>query len=359
MSPETPSLGRQVFPFALLLSTWIPMVFFIGVGSFGTPGTLGTLGTLGSGLHTIRAALLFVGGLHVASTLILYLDKEFLRLVRAEPGRYIYLPIAFILASGTIFTFASPASQLGAYVLFWGWQTYHYGRQNVGVYSFASIARGWRPHPLERRALQLTVACAICGTFKITSQFLDRDAAPGVLHAIFDTLYRLGALGFVGVVVFSLYAFFKRGNEISVGKAVCFFTLVLFFGPMFLSHNVDVAFFSYAIAHGTQYLVFMAALSFGLGARDGRRGVSSAMIAVAAFMLVIGIVGASATQLKSLAVVTTTPAAPALLDFLAGISLGLTVSHFVIDAGAWRLSRPSVRQYVTRRFAFLFEPAAR
>jgi hypothetical protein len=45
---------------------------------------------------------------------------------------------------------------------------------------------------------------------------------PGVLHTIFDALYRMGALGFTGVVVFSLYALFKRGNEISAGqRPVC------------------------------------------------------------------------------------------------------------------------------------------
>ena len=44
------------------------------------------------------------------------------------------------------------------------------------------------------------------------------------------------------------------------------------------------------------------------------------------------------------------------LDFALGMSLGCTLAHFVIDAGAWRLRQPSVRAYLTRRFGFLFDP---
>ena len=33
----------------------------------------------------------------------------------------------------------------------------------------------------------------------------------------------------------------------------------------------------------------------------------------------------------------------------------ITVAHFVVDAGPWRLREPSVRAYVAQRFGFLFE----
>jgi hypothetical protein len=39
---------------------------------------------------------------------------------------------------------------------------------------------------------------------------------------------------------------------------------------------------------------------------------------------------------------------------MVGISVGTTIAHFVIDAGAWRLSQSSTKEFVARRFMFLF-----
>ena len=36
----------------------------------------------------------------------------------------------------------------------------------------------------------------------------------------------------------------------------------------------------------------------------------------------------------------------------------LTMAHFVIDAGAWRLTKPSTRAYVKDRFGFVFRDDA-
>jgi hypothetical protein len=69
---------RRLFMLALLLGTWIPMAFFLTVGSLGTPG---------GGLGATRTALLFVGGLHVTATLLLYVDKKFLRVVSENKVR--------------------------------------------------------------------------------------------------------------------------------------------------------------------------------------------------------------------------------------------------------------------------------
>jgi hypothetical protein len=70
-----------------------------------------------------------------------------------------------MVASGLIFTLGGTVVQVSAYLLFWAWQTHHYGRQNVGVYSFAATARGWVPHARERLALDLAAACDILVTF--------------------------------------------------------------------------------------------------------------------------------------------------------------------------------------------------
>ena len=56
-------------------------------------------------------------------------------------------------------------------------------------------------------------------------------------------------MAFIGVLIYSIGVFVKNRRSFSLSKAIFYFTCVLFFLPMFLSENIDIAFFSYAIAH--------------------------------------------------------------------------------------------------------------
>jgi hypothetical protein len=349
MTPDGVDRKRRVFTLALLLGTWIPMAFFIAVSAFGTPDV---------GLHTIRSVLIFLGLVHVPATLILYVDRDFLRLVGESRTRYVYLPVALIIGSGVIFTFGGVLLQAYAYLLFVAWQAFHYGRQNIGVYSFASMAQGWRAGPAERRALELTTVCGVCGTFKV----LGFEAAPSYLQGVFDLLFHAAYAAFIGVVIFGVYVYLENQQDFSLGKAAFFFTLLLFFLPLFLSSDMDGAFYSYAIAHGIQYIAFVTVLTFSLGGGDGRGRVSRGMIAMATFIVLVGLIGSRAADLREIEWVKSSLLVRRSLDFAAGIGLGATIAHFVIDAGAWRLSRPSARAYMTRRFGFLLQgprPASR
>lgn len=40
---------------------------------------------------------------------------------------------------------------------------------------------------------------------------------------------------------------------------------------------------------------------------------------------------------------------------LYGLLVGLVMTHFVIDAGVWRLREPFQRAYMRRKFAFVFD----
>jgi hypothetical protein len=44
-----------------------------------------------------------------------------------------------------------------------------------------------------------------------------------------------------------------------------------------------------------------------------------------------------------------------LAEFFFGALLGATMGHFVIDAGAWKLSKALQRSYITKRFNFIFD----
>ena len=339
--PSENARKRLLFALSLLLATWIPMVFFIAVGMSSTST---------ASVQNTKVLLLLIGAIHVPATSLLYIDRDFLRLIPANRTRYLYLPIALSIGSGVLFAFGGRVSQVYVYLMFWAWQAYHYGRQNIGVYSFAALAQGWRPRQAEKRVLQVATACGVCGTFKI----LAMGIAPSYLHGVFDALYRAGYWAFIGVLLVSAHVFLKNRKDFSPMKALFFFTFVLFFFPIFLWSNVDGAFFSYAIGHGAQYLVFMTVLSVNIGKNGDRRDVLLGMMAVGVFVILVGMASYYATTLKGSDWTGGSATWGRLLDFMVGISIGTTIAHFVIDAGAWRLSQSSAKDFVARRFAFLF-----
>jgi len=71
--------------------------------------------------------------------------------------------------------------------------------------------------------------------------------------------------------------------------------------------------------------------------------------------LFFGFIFYRAADLKTLATVKDISVLGRSVDFLVGAILGATMAHFVIDAGAWRLSKMAQRAYMTRRFGFLLQ----
>ena len=61
-----------------------------------------------------------------------------------------------------------------------------------------------------------------------------------------------------------------------------------------------------------------------------------------------------AADLKTLELISTHGTLVRIVDFIIGAILGATMAHFVVDAGAWRLSQSLQRMYIGKRFAFVF-----
>ena len=127
---------KPIFLLALLLSTWVPMAFFLLSSRFESSW---------SGFGGMRTALLFLGTAHVPATLFFYIDKDFSHIVRKHKARYIYFPVLLTISTGLLFAFATLTVQGFILLIFWGWQAFHYGRQNTGIYSFVSIATRGAP----------------------------------------------------------------------------------------------------------------------------------------------------------------------------------------------------------------------
>jgi hypothetical protein len=342
-----PHAARLRFLYALLLCTWIPMLFFISVAH---------LETTSFSIRSMKSLFLFLGTAHVPATFFFYTDRNFSHIVRQNRARYIYFPLILTISAGLLVAFSSLSAQAYLFLAFWAWQAFHYGRQNLGIYSFASIAqRGGAPARLEKVAIDLATLCGVLGTFRV----LGMDVAPEYLRGTLDNLYRFGLYGYLAVAIFGLFVYAKNFRRTTPLKSIFFWTLLLFFLPIYLSHDINVTFLSYAIAHGLQYIVFMGIVSLGAerseraqgGAAPGAR-YGNALVLVG-LMVLLGLLFYNADAVRGYGFVKADAVLARLSDFLFGAVLGATMAHFVIDAGAWRLSRLPQREYMTKRFGFI------
>lgn len=341
---EKNALLRRRFLLSLLVVTWLPMAFFILLA----PAENAT-----GGLAGIKLLFLFLGTAHVPATLFFYTDKDFRPIIQQHPKRYIYAPIALTIGVGFLFAFSDLTTQAFVLLAYWSWQAFHYGRQNIGIYAFASLAETGRPPQKEERfAIDAGTLLAIIGTFKI----LGSAVAPAYLQAPFDYFYRLGLAGFIAVLIFSLIIYVKFFKHTTPFKTLFFFTSVVFFLPVFISTDQNVAFLSYAIAHGFQYIIFMTVVSSSANAGQTGPFPHKSLLKFLIFLLVVGFIFWRVGYLKQMEVVKSSSFYAGVADFLFGAVLGATMSHFVIDADAWRLRLEKQRAYITRKFYFVFNP---
>lgn len=336
-------LLKRRFLVSLLLATWLPILFFILIA----PSAGQNIGWTG-----IKTIFLFLGTAHVPATLFFYTDSEFAAIRKSRPLRYIYAPVLLIVATGLVFAFTSITVQAFALLLFWSWQAFHYGRQNVGIYAFASIAEtGKAPRRPEKLAIEIGTILGILGTFKI----LGMAVAPAYLHQTFNFLYQIGFVAFVALVAYSIVVYLKLQQPRTLFTTIFFFTSVLFFLPVFISTDNNIAFLSYAIAHGLQYIVFMIVISANTSDSERKSLPLKSLATLLVFLLIIGFAFWRVNDLREIEFVKATWSYARAADFLFGAVLGATMAHFVIDANAWRLSMDKQRSYMTKRFGFVFK----
>jgi hypothetical protein len=334
---------KPIFLVALLLSTWVPMAFFL----FSSSIQSSLYGYAG-----MKTLLLFLGTAHVPATIFFYLDKDFSEIIKQHKARYIYFPILLTIATGLLFAFTNLLVQAYILLTYWAWQAFHYGRQNLGIYSFVSIAtRGAPADKYERLMIDLGTWCGIVGTFKI----LGMAVAPNYLHGPFEFLYRLGSAIFVVVLLASIAIYVRNIKKATPLLTIFYFTLVCFFLPVFLTTDINVAFFSYAMAHGVQYILFMTVVSLNFEPHSlSKRFKVASTIKLLLITVLVGLLFYRPEDWKNLQFFAGNPNLLRLADFIFGAILGATMSHFVIDAGAWRLSQALQRAYIGKRFGFVF-----
>lgn len=294
------------------------------------PGTM-------PGLYFIAALNLLGGPFHVAATGWFYTDRSMLAYFRSQPARYLVVPCVLVAGSAAVFQFIDRT--WGNYLVgaYFAWQQWHYQKQNVGLLSF--IAAGTDKVSVsvwERRTLATAAIAGILGFFRIF------DVGLPNLAAEFETVHRIGAAVYLLVPVAFAIALVKNPALRKNPLRLAFFLLgALFFLPTYLFSDPLSGIFGYALAHGLQYLVFMGFVSMGK-----KNAILSLlvllMVATLGYLVLIRAMNARAW-----------------LDFpysyaVYGAFLGVVMTHFVLDAGIWRLREPFQRSYMREKFHFIF-----
>ena len=287
------------------------------------------------------AFLLFVGSsVHVASTGWFYTVPEVRAHMREHRTRYVWWPLALIAGAGAI-AMLVPRSALDWLLLpYFGWQFFHYQKQNLGIAALAAASRRVTPpRGAERWALTGAGLAGIAGLL----------ARPSVLQLpvrpILAPVFPLAVLTFVAFVAVGAGCLLGRSPALRPAGFCTSYVLSLVFSlPVFVFASPYAAVAGLTIAHGLQYLLLMTLVAAGSGGHRRPRQRTASL----ALLCNIALLGGAALSMAS----DQESAAP-VMRVLFGVFLGAVMAHFVIDAGLWRMREEFPRSFLQARLPYL------
>jgi hypothetical protein len=288
------------------------------------------------------AWLLFAGSsVHVASTGWLFTVPDVRSYAAARPARYLWVPAALIAAGAALAVALAPAVMTWLLLPFFAWQFFHFAKQNLGMVALA--AASGRVPSLSRAERRVITAAALAGIagLLVHPALLQLPVNPqlGVLFPVAGAAFGLTVLAGLAMLLR------RPARNRTAGFTTMYLIALLFFVPIFFFSEPYAAVSGMTVAHGLQYLLLV-----GLVAAGGRTATATTAGRVTAVALLanIALIGgaalAGASHLHSGG-----PAERALF----GAYLGVVMSHFVIDAGLWRLRDAFPRAFLTSRVPYL------
>ena len=344
--------SRRAFSAVLFLATTLPLVAALGI-----PGTLS--------LETVFSVIAI---LHVPMTLYLLFDAEIRAMMRRHPVQLVLIPVGFFAAGILTYTWIAKLLPSGentllvyALVAIVAWQSWHFGKQNVGVYSLMRIAQ--RLDRMEGQERRLNAAGAVLGivsAYVYAPQLIKGYAPKGDFSNFLWPLDGIRAAATVAqIALIGACVWYICRNR---HRLTCTSASVLLFGANFfaLYYFVEISWPALlactTAGHGAQYMAFLAFHAVGYRSSRvqgyGMIAIFVACVAVVAelyyfhFWLPDAWIGTQIARLFG-------------FGEGGGLSLGLVngilLSHFWFDSVIWRLKNPSSRAWVAQRYSFLFD----
>jgi hypothetical protein len=282
--------------------------------------------------------LLFVGSsVHIAGTGWLFTFSDVRRHVRQHRNRYVIAPISLVAAAAAVAVLLAPKDLSVLLLGYFAWQFFHYQKQNLGLAALSATCLGVAS--LRRNERRSIIATGWAGIAALM-------AHPGTLQLPIDP--HLGwypALPFaiasccfaVGVGAGLLGLIRRSAADRPVGFCAVYLLALCFPLPIFVFSSPYAAVGGMTIAHGLQYLVLVGLVAVG---PHGRRASVTKLTVFVTTALVGGLLLNLASHLHG---------GGGVARGCYGAYLGVVMSHFVVDAGIWRLRDPFPRQFLTAR----------
>ena len=284
---------------------------------------------------------------HVASTAWAYCLPDVRAHVARHRWRYAVVPAILVLAAAALAVALPPRAMTWLLLPYFGWQFFHFQKQNLGLAALAASSSGVpglsKP---ERTAILATGWTGIAGLVARPS-LLQVEVNPH-LGAVFPGC----AIAYGVAVITGVGLFLRRPRPARpAGLAICFLTALLFFVPVFAFTSPYAAVGGLTIAHGAQYLLLMGHLAWGGGTGGGSTGGVSRVLQIAVLVNIV-LIGGTMLEVASHA-----DASAGVVRSIYGAYLGIVMSHFVVDAGLWRLRDAFPRRFLAGRVPYLLRPA--
>lgn len=379
--PQARHFGSAAFIYLLIATTLFFYIFAPLVNRY-----VGRVGAQDSGV--VWHYFMYSATMHVALTAIFYLDPAMFALMRRNRLRFMAVaPLAFV---GVFWVWILAAHRAQVYFMlgYLLWTYWHFQKQHWGVYCFVRIHENSRPQATDRMIALYggyLPGAIMWGAWSIISgenptyfsssvvgvaTFLTRFGRPIVMLS-------MAAAGYVIVREIRSARVERRSIAVLSLAMLAFFSCNNW--PFVFLNNGTLATAMVNTGHGLQYIVFMTIFAYdrnrvyNLLKQDGRASSAAAAVsrhvdarwlghAVGALYLGGMFFGAnwlyhggSARTVSSYlsAGLTLTPAQMGRIAEAIGIAI--TVVHYILDAAAWKLTKPEARAVVVQKFDFLFQ----
>jgi hypothetical protein len=363
-APPPSSRQRRLFSLTMIAGTLIPILAFMLFFS------------LSDAKYTIvemqLTVLIFLFGQgHVGETVMLYFDKQFRGIIQNHKFRFIHIPIFLIVVFPIVLSLNEALFSIAVFIII-PWNLWHFSKQNIGVYAFVCLAEG-RPTPnkIEKYLVNASCVLAIAAHYPLG---FPNPVGSVWLHEWFVRIADFTVYPYLGVIALAVVMTIADRARHNVFTASFLFLALTFFSMVFLARamgpgNVLAVNIGYVTAHAIQYTIIMYFLASAAGSagelfvkRNDDAGAAEKRFSL--WRCVPGIALAAGIGLwgmyrlhgdVEIAAVGGFSAENIFTNWLVASATTVVYVHFIIDAGAFRLSEKRQRDWVKGRMGFLFQ----
>ena len=360
----------RVFGVTMIVATVVP---FVAAGAQWLTGK--------TVFFPLQGVIAFLATIHVPLTGYLLFDRGVRDMMRQRPIALIVVPILIFAGCFVVFVSMAQQRQAGTAALLvyfalgvLAWNLWHFGKQNIGVYSFYRISQAQaRMVPIEKR---LIVATALLGAMATLTLGSDPYIKAYAKASNFDDLMTLskyvtfaGGVGQVVLFVVVVAVVIAQRSRHSWQSALLFLLSTNYFFPQYLLAGGAAGSFIFAcntLGHGLQYCAF---LGFHAGhdyekkrelTRDWARYLMPALFIVTALFVADFYLWQKVASVRGVGrVFSRWLREPDLaLSISDAIVTGILLNHFWLDSYLWRFKDARSRDWMHDRFSFLFRRPA-